>query len=62
MKCADKISAYIKCEEELKSGNLEYLKAKDAILRDISSCDREEVKYFMKNVAPRYLCSLDELE
>lgn len=62
MKCADKISAYIKCEEELKSGNGEYLKAKDAILRDILSCERAEVKYFMKNVAPRYLCSLDELE
>ncbi len=62
MKCADKISAYIKCEEELKSGNGEYLKAKEAIYKDISACEREEVKFFMKNIAPRYLCSLDELE
>ena len=62
MKCADKISAYIKCEEELKSGNGEYLKAKEAILKDILAIDREEVKYFMKFIAPRYLCSLDELE
>ena len=62
MKCADKISAYIKCEEELKSGNGEYLKAKEAILKDILTIDRDEVKFFMKNIAPRYLCSLDELE
>ncbi|MBR2322775.1 MAG: 5'-deoxynucleotidase [Clostridia bacterium] len=62
MKCADKISAYIKCEEELKSGNSEYVKAKDAIYKDISAIERDEVKYFMKHVAPRYLCSLDELE
>lgn len=62
MKCADKISAYIKCEEELKTGNVEFVKAKDAILKDLNSSTREEVVYFMKNIAPRYLCSLDELE
>ena len=62
MKCADKISAYIKCVEELKSGNSEFIKAKEAILNDINACEREEVKFFMQNVAPRYLCALDELE
>ena len=62
MKCADKISAYIKCEEELKTGNVEFLKAKDAIYKELLSNTREEVKYFMQNVAPRYLCALDELE
>ena len=62
MKCADKISAYVKCVEELKSGNSEFVKAKEAILSDINSCEREEVKFFMQNIAPRYLCSLDELE
>ncbi len=62
MKCADKISAYIKCVEEIKSGNAEFKKAKDSILKEINKSDREEVKYFMKNIAPVYLCSLDELE
>ena len=62
MKCADKISAYVKCVEELKSGNSEFIRAKEAILSDINACKREEVKFFMQNVAPRYLCSLDELE
>ncbi|MBR3804669.1 MAG: 5'-deoxynucleotidase [Clostridia bacterium] len=62
MKCADKISAYIKCVEEIKSGNAEFKKAKENILKEINKCEREEVKFFMKNVAPVYLCSLDELE
>lgn len=62
MKSADKISAYIKCVEEIKSGNLEFSKAKDAIYSSIIEIDREEVKYFMENIAPRYLCTLDELE
>mgnify|MGYP003507793475 CR=1 FL=1 len=62
MKCADKISAYIKCVEEIKSGNAEFKKAKESILKEINKCEREEVKFFMKNVAPVYLCSLDELE
>ena len=62
MKSADKISAYIKCVEEIKSGNAEFKKAKDSILKEINKSDRDEVKYFMKNIAPVYLCSLDELE
>ena len=62
MKSADKISAYIKCVEEIKSGNSEFKKAKDSILKEINKSDRDEVKFFMKNVAPIYLCSLDELE
>jgi 5'-deoxynucleotidase len=62
MKCADKISAYVKCVEELKSGNSEFIKARDTLYKDIMSIDREEVKYFMQNIAPRYQCTLDELE
>ena len=62
MKCADKISAYIKCIEEVKSGNNEFIKAKDTIYKDIKKCDREEVKYFVKHILPRYELTLDELE
>lgn len=62
MKWADKISAYVKCVEEIKSGNAEFIKAEEVILNNIMTCEREEVKYFMKNVAPRYKCTLDELE
>ena len=62
MKAADKISAYIKCVEEVKSGNTEFVKAKESIYNAIAAIDREEVKYFMENIAPRYNCALDELE
>ncbi len=62
MKCADKISAYIKCVEEVKSGNSEFIKAKETIYKDILKIDREEVKYFVENILPRYELTLDELE
>ncbi|MBR2377538.1 MAG: 5'-deoxynucleotidase [Clostridia bacterium] len=62
MKCADKISAYIKCVEEVKWGNSEFVKAKETIFKDLQNCDREEVKYFIKNVLPKYELTLDELE
>lgn len=62
MKCADRIAAYIKCVEEVKAGNNEFLKAKESIYEDIVKSDREEVKFFIKNVLPKYSLSLDELE
>ena len=62
MKWADKLSAYIKCIEEVKWGNSEFVKAKETIYKDLKKCDREEVKYFMKHVLPKYELTLDELE
>lgn len=62
MKCADKISAYIKCVEEVNSGNKEFIKAKEVIYKDILNNERDEVKYFVKHILPRYELTLDELE
>ena len=62
MKYADRISAYIKCVEEVKAGNSEFVKAKETIYLDIMKTDREEVIYFMENIAPAYSKTLDELE
>lgn len=62
MKCADKISAYIKCLEEVKWGNSEFIKAKETIYKDLIKSDREEVQYFIKNVLYKYELTLDELE
>lgn len=62
MKCADRIAAYIKCVEEVKAGNNEFLKAKESIYEDIVKSDREEVKFFIENILPKYSLSLDELE
>ncbi len=62
MKWADKISAYIKCLEEVKWGNSEFIKAKETIYKDLIKSGREEVDYFIKNVLPKYELTLDELE
>ena len=62
MKAADRISAYIKCVEEVKSGNKEFVKAKESIGKDIKSINDEAVKYFIKNILPSFEKTLDELD
>ena len=61
-KAADKIAAYLKCVEEVKSGNSEFKKAKSATLKAIRALDMEEVRYFMENIVPAYELTLDELD
>ena len=62
MKAADRISAYIKCVEEVKSGNKEFVKAKESIGKDLKSINDEAVKYFIKNILPSFEKTLDELD
>lgn len=62
MKASDRISAYIKCVEEVKSGNKEFVKAKESIGKDIKSINDEAVKYFIKNILPSFEKTLDELD
>ena len=62
MKWADTLSAYIKCLEEIKLGNSEFIKAKESLEKKLLTCDREEVLYFIKEILPTYTLSLDELE
>lgn len=62
IKAADKISAYLKCVEELKVGNLEFKKAGEANLKIIEEMDLPEVKFFMSHFVPGFKLSLDELE
>ena len=62
MKWADTLSAYIKCLEEIKLSNSEFIKAKDSIEKKLSTCKREEVLYFIKEILPCYTLSLDELQ
>ncbi|MBO7525898.1 MAG: 5'-deoxynucleotidase [Clostridia bacterium] len=62
VKFADKISAYIKCVLEVKSGNKEFNKAKQSIFKQLKEITDEEVVFFLKNVMPVYEKSLDELD
>jgi 5'-deoxynucleotidase len=58
---ADKISAYIKCLEELKSGNGDFRAAAENIKSKLVAYNSKEVDYFMKNMLPAYELTLDEL-
>jgi len=61
VKAADKISAYIKCIEEEKSGNREFIKAKQSLLKEINNMDRQDVKIFMDEFLEGYGLTLDEM-
>ena len=62
VKAADKLSAYIKCLEELRSGNNEFAKAKKTIEEDLKSRHIPEVEYFLKHFIKAFSLTLDELE
>ncbi|MBO4594294.1 MAG: 5'-deoxynucleotidase [Clostridia bacterium] len=62
VKYADRLSAYLKCVEEVKAGNSEFKKAKATILSEIKGYESEEIGYFMKTFAPAYELTLDELD
>ena len=61
VKAADKISAYIKCVEERKAGNNEFISAEAQILDVLKENPLPEVEYFMTNFMPAFALTLDEL-
>ncbi len=62
VKSADRLSAYIKCLEELRSGNSEFSKAKKSIEKDLHARNMPEIEYFFKEFIPSFSLTLDELE
>jgi 5'-deoxynucleotidase len=62
IKAADKISAWIKCVEEGKSGNLEFRNAEAQLSATIRAIDLPEVKDYMRDFASSYGYTLDELQ
>ncbi len=61
-KAADRLSAYIKCVEELRSGNKEFSKAKQTIENDLRNRNMPEIEYFFDNFINSFHLNLDELE
>lgn len=61
IKAADKISAYIKCLEELKTGNNEFKSAAAQTLKKLKALQMPEVEYFMENFLGAFELTLDEL-
>ena len=62
VKAADRLSAYIKCLEELRSSNGEFEKAKKSIEDDLHARSMPEVEYFFEHFVPSFSLTLDELE
>ncbi len=62
MKAGDRLSAYVKCLEELRCGNNEFAQAKKSIEEDLRSRNMPEVEYFFENFIPAFSLTLDELE
>lgn len=58
---ADKLAAYIKCLEELKTGNEEFRSAAEGTLRKLRGLGMKEVDYFLENFVPAFSKTLDEL-
>ena len=61
VKAADKLSAYIKCIEEEKSGNREFAKAKEGTRAALLKMELPEVEIFFEKFIEGYGKSLDEL-
>ena len=62
VKAADKLSAHIKCLEELKAGNNEFREAAAQTRRALEQYDLPEVGYFMDTFLDSFTLTLDELK
>ena len=61
VKAADKLSAHIKCLEELKAGNLEFSTASAQTLSALEATGREEVRWFLDNCLEPFTRNLDQM-
>lgn len=61
IKSADIISAFLKCQTEVKTGNQEFSSAMSEIEQSIDALRCEEVDYFMAHFVDSYELTLDEL-
>lgn len=61
LKAADKISAYVKCIEEHKTGNLEFKSAERTLLESVLAMELEEVTIFFEEFMGAFDKTLDEL-
>ena len=62
VKAADKLSAYIKCVEELKAGNAEFREAAAQTRRALEEYGLPEVDYFLDTFMDSFSLTLDELK
>ena len=61
VKAADKLSALVKCIEEIRMGNNDFQNAKQAQLEALRQMNLPAVDFFLENCLPSYELTLDEL-
>lgn len=62
VKAADKLSALIKCKQELCSGNQEFKTAYETTKQALHKMHMDEVEIFIREFLPAYDKTLDELQ
>lgn len=62
VKAADKLSAHIKCIEELKAGNQEFASAAQQTLEALQTMALPELDWFLAHCLPAFSRNLDQLE
>ena len=62
VKAADKLSAYLKCVEELKAGNMEFSQAEKQTRQALADMHLPCLDYFMEHFLDSFRLTLDELE
>ncbi len=61
IKAADRISALLKCIQEIRAGNQDFVTAKESTVAKIRAIPLKSVQYFMDNMLSAYYLTLDEL-
>ena len=61
VKAADKLAAWLKCQEELKAGNAEFKRAAGETLTALKAMNMEEVDWFMDQLGGAFQLTLDDL-
>jgi 5'-deoxynucleotidase len=61
LKAADRLSALIKCMEEVQAGNREFAAAMEQQREALSLMHCPEADYFLEHMLPCYSQTLDEL-
>lgn len=60
VKAADKLSALIKCIEERRMGNCDFISAEKTLRASVESLHMKSVDYFLTHFLPAYSLTLDE--
>lgn len=61
VKAADKLAAWLKCQEELKAGNREFSRAADETMAALRAMELPEADYFLNHFGEAFTLTLDDL-